>query len=396
LSQAGGSPGDRITITGVNFEPAGALSVVFFGRAEAQVIEGQSERVVVQVPAGAPAGPAPITVVTRAGSSAARAFTVNAIGGAPQVAAVMTTARVTTNVAFVGQTLLVTGTGFSPDPVDNQVVVGGRPVPVIGASPTELTISISASLQSGQVGVTTNGAGSTGGDVVLLIMSSVSSSLDEDTLGVAAPTLLQASPVTHLAFEISLQDDGGTVEPLSASLDFLRDELEARLFKPGGVFRLAPAPFASGDSSWAEFEVRNQAGAVRRFFSRGNTVVVHLTVFKGQFEDDPNVVGLAFDATSVALFEEQLLKTLGPTPLPGARERVEQAVMLHEVGHLLGLVDFTTPQVNDHVDLSSPGHDVNPACVMHGSIRTGGGVAQTPGFDSECLLDLETAGGRPR
>lgn len=45
--------------------------------------------------------------------------------------------------------------------------------------------------------------------------------------------------------------------------------------------------------------------------------------------------------------------------------RFERAVLIHEVGHALGLVNKGTPMVADHADPDAPGHSANPESVMY-------------------------------
>ena len=79
----------------------------------------------------------------------------------------------------------------------------------------------------------------------------------------------------------------------------------------------------------------------------------------------------------------------------------EHSVWIHEIGHLLGLVDNGLPMVSDHRD-PDPGHgahDDNELCVMYwANDRSGmlerirdnveGGEESSLGFDDACLADI--------
>lgn len=75
---------------------------------------------------------------------------------------------------------------------------------------------------------------------------------------------------------------------------------------------------------------------------------------------------------------------------------VEQVVLIHELGHELGLVDAGLPMASPHLDDGDDGHHCsNPHCVMH--TQSGMGSMKLPGFDGndrlvlfgdECLGDI--------
>ena len=44
---------------------------------------------------------------------------------------------------------------------------------------------------------------------------------------------------------------------------------------------------------------------------------------------------------------------------------VEQATLVHEFGHVMGLVDNGIPMVSDHLDPDHPRHCTNEECVMY-------------------------------
>ena len=85
---------------------------------------------------------------------------------------------------------------------------------------------------------------------------------------------------------------------------------------------------------------------------------------------------------------------------------VEAATLNHEFGHLFGLVDLGSPQVNDHEDTEAEHHCNVTGCLMRAELQFGGGIMSmlesrtakgltvAPDLDAECILDLQANGGR--
>lgn len=92
-------------------------------------------------------------------------------------------------------------------------------------------------------------------------------------------------------------------------------------------------------------------------------------------------LGSTFNGTAFALFQDQI----GAYGDAGAEKRA----IVHEAGHLLGLVNLGTAMQTDHDDPQSPNHDVDSACVMYRSIN-----ATSDQFCEDCRADLKAAGGR--
>jgi hypothetical protein len=102
------------------------------------------------------------------------------------------------------------------------------------------------------------------------------------------------------------------------------------------------------------------------------------------------VLGVALRGDTAAIFPDQV--DSASTPLVGSGG-IEVAVVTHEVGHLLGLVDLflsTGRQDPDH-----PGHSTNSKSVMFWAVESSlvadllqGGPPKD--FDSADLADLQT------
>jgi hypothetical protein len=74
-----------------------------------------------------------------------------------------------------------------------------------------------------------------------------------------------------------------------------------------------------------------------------------------------------------------------------ARPIMERHVLLHELGHALGLVGRGVPMVRDHMDRDHPGHSSNPLSLMHAlppMTPEGFVYARPRTFDEDDLADL--------
>jgi hypothetical protein len=110
---------------------------------------------------------------------------------------------------------------------------------------------------------------------------------------------------------------------------------------------------------------------------------------------DTRVLGYAHHGSSVVMFKDSIEKAGSGLVLQG---NVEDAVIVHEAGHLLGLVDNGIPMQVDHLDSAHGQHDMNEQCIMYWTIDTSDIVdvllSRRPDFDDACRADLIAAGGR--
>jgi hypothetical protein len=88
---------------------------------------------------------------------------------------------------------------------------------------------------------------------------------------------------------------------------------------------------------------------------------------KGRFESedgpDNRIIGVSIVGTPViAIFKDTVLSS---SSIPQVARFVEQATLVHEFGHVMGLVNNGVPMVSDHLDPEHPRHCTNNQCVMY-------------------------------
>lgn len=191
-------------------------------------------------------------------------------------------------------------------------------------------------------------------------------------------------------------------EPRQESLDRLKTFLEERLHKPGGItieVNLAIAP--PGKSSYSIEDVRSIEDRTRTRFPEGKRMTAYFLFLDGGSSEDSGsfkVLGHAYRNTSMVLYEKTIRDLTGGLGQP-SRATVETTVLLHEFGHILGLVNNGTPLESAHHDSAHGAHCTNSNCLMYYAVNTsdflsnllGGNV---PSLDSACLQDLQSNGGR--
>ena len=117
---------------------------------------------------------------------------------------------------------------------------------------------------------------------------------------------------------------------------------------------------------------------------------MHLYFLRGGFAESDTVLGVSVRSDVAAVFSDRVDEAAG---LVGNRGRIEDAVTMHEAGHLLGLVDLFLR--TGRADTDHPGHSRSTRSVMYyavestlvGSILDGGPPTS---FDRDDLADLAT------
>lgn len=387
VSPAQGPAGTRVTITGSGFAASAQGNAVFFGTTQATTIVSASATAIeCEVPAGAPAGTVNLTVSTAAGASNALPFSVSAQVGGPTITSLSPSA------GPVGTTVTITGSGFDPNPAANTVTFNGTATTVGAASPTQLTVPVPSGATSGAVVVTLAGGSSNGAAFTV----TQSAGGGQGASGSRALDYLSAVPFTNLLVEV---DSVQGATPDAAALDRLRARIAERCNKPGGVTLLLDDTVASpGFSNWSLAQIQAFEQQHRDHYPSGNTAVLYVLYLDNGSEGDSGssrVLGLSYSGTSFCVFKDSVqsastLTISGPV--------IERAVLVHELGHNLGLVNNGVAMQTPHQDAANGAHDVNTGCVMHFSIETSlvsqllGTVPDT--FDAACIADLQAAGGK--
>jgi hypothetical protein len=188
----------------------------------------------------------------------------------------------------------------------------------------------------------------------------------------AVASLVRGTEYPALVIEVdaapSLALESGVLQDVVQELDGLID-------KPGGIEAVIDGTLDSvgSDHAWTKAEL-SELGEDSFDLSVGTgTIKLHVMLIDGhseQDEGDNSIVGLAWENTHIALFMERIEAVCTTARCPGPMHDEllpagQYAILLHELGHLLGLVNLGLPMVEGHEDADHEGHCDNPDCVMY-------------------------------
>lgn len=95
---------------------------------------------------------------------------------------------------------------------------------------------------------------------------------------------------------------------------------------------------------------------------------VGVIFLNGKYNGDSSILGLHFTGSPfVFIFKDVVISTGGDSV---GQRYVEQATVVHEVGHAIGLVNNGVRMSSPHEDGAHPHHTTNPNCVMYWTIES--------------------------
>jgi hypothetical protein len=194
-------------------------------------------------------------------------------------------------------------------------------------------------------------------------------------VGSGAPRYLRAAESERIVVQVIVQSGA---EPQRSTVDHVVSVLERASGKPVST---TGGSVDSDRDHWSSADIR--AAAVDADVDTPSDVaVLRLLFLRGEFDEgrdmDGEIIGLSVASDVAAVFSDQVDGAATALVRPS---HIEDAVTMHELGHLLGLVDLflhTGRQDPDH-----PGHSRNRSSVMYWAV------------ESSLVTDLLT-GGPPR
>jgi len=148
-------------------------------------------------------------------------------------------------------------------------------------------------------------------------------------------------------------------------------------------------------------EIKEIEGDFRTSYKVNDVIPVHIMYLNGRYDDGNggghDVLGLATGPDSIVIFREriqELFQNLSRVEqLYFVESDIETAVLVHEFGHLLGLVNINYESQRPHEDPEHPHHTINDRSVMYWSVELGfsySNLRRTPpiDFEEECVDDL--------
>ena len=152
------------------------------------------------------------------------------------------------------------------------------------------------------------------------------------------------------------------------AMNLLKTRVQEVCDKPDGVIISAKETNFDNDNTWTASDVRDARWKHGDDAMKSTTLHWYFLFPKGGFAES-SVLGVAVDASTVAIFKDSVEDAEGFFGRPSAEE-VERAVTVHEAGHLLGLVNLVYTSPIDHEDPDNPGHSSNEDSVMYWAIES--------------------------
>ncbi len=264
--------------------------------------------------------------------------------------------------------------------------------------------------------------------------------------GDSAIDLLANNTYTNLRIEIAHVKG---FRPTQAAMDGFVAYLKQRTFKENIelVYNELPSP---DEENLTLKEIADLEEENRTAYSDGNTLAIYIYFSDAPAEDDDEdedlvTLGAVYRNTSMIIHEATVRK-LADQSIFISDADVESSTLNHEFGHLFGLVNLGIEPVNDHEDIQTDesgepvlddkgktignSHCNVAGCLMNAELQFGGGSAKNtsltaknenglkagcrlsgksvlkmlssktakgglaPDLDSECILDLQTNGGK--
>lgn len=178
--------------------------------------------------------------------------------------------------------------------------------------------------------------------------------------GAYARTLLQPQRSERIVVELLVQQGA---EPRQAALDHVTSALRDASGKPVTIG--GPVTLPTGDGTTSDDDIRELADRYGRATQSADQAVLRLLFLHGRYVPEDGVLGVAVRGDTAAVFSQQVRNA--STPLVSARA-LETAVITHEVGHLLGLVDLVLH--TGRQDPEREGHSPNRESVMYWAIES--------------------------
>lgn len=189
-------------------------------------------------------------------------------------------------------------------------------------------------------------------------------SSDLGPIGAMNHQYLQGHTFTRIVIEV---DHIEGAEPSEDALNALRGTVERYADKPDGVVLERSDTIPQALNSYSLSDIQLLMRQHRDNYSRSNTVVMYILYLNGGFESLKNTLGLIIDSSSFVIFPNEIGRSPGTVVF--GRSVFEEAVITHEFGHMLGLVEVNYKSEVERQDPVHEHHSINRESVMYWAVE---------------------------
>src|SRR5687768_11078035 len=213
-------------------------------------------------------------------------------------------------------------------------------------------------------------------------------------LGASARELLSDEVYKSLTVEIQYMKG---FKPRQQTINQLSIFLNKHLNKPKGINIVLNEIGRKKNTPLNTDSVLAIEKANRTQFVNEDNLAIYI-LFTNSRHTDKRILGTAYRNTSAVIYGKAIREN---SNFRGklTRQELETAVLLHETGHLLGLVNKGSMAGSNHIDFDYPDHCTNKKCLMYHATETKKLSSvlikgHIPVLDSNCVADLLANGGK--
>lgn len=208
--------------------------------------------------------------------------------------------------------------------------------------------------------------------------------------GSSSEVFLRDDVYTSLVLEIVYEPG---VQPDQRAINELDSFLKVYLNKPNGITIIQREIEDQKENSLNSKEIIEIEQIHRSRLNSKDTLATFIYFANSDYSESSSTLGMAYASTSMVVFQKTIKENAaGNTEVI---RRLEESILKHEFGHLLGLVDVGSPPVNAHEDSDHPNHCDNLDCLMYYATQTAATANNIKlTLDANCIADLKENGGK--
>ena len=190
--------------------------------------------------------------------------------------------------------------------------------------------------------------------------------------------MLSADKYTRLLLELQYMPGSRLAD---STIDNITAFLESICHKPAGI-EIEQTEISISAPTLSLDNVRTMEKKYRTTYTTGKTMIIYGLITDGH-SDSSLIAAYSYHNTSFVVYGKVIKDDVAHV----GRVHLETFLLMHELGHLMGLTNKGAPMQQPHEDSVVMHHCTNHNCTMYyGTVSTQ--------LDSNCLRDLRANGGK--